>query len=159
MAKVTVDTNLLVYAIDTADRNKHRTVHTLLDTLVEQDTIVSLQALAEFFHVVTRKGRLSKEEARVRIGDWQALFPMIAAGPNTLSHAIDGLRRFQMPFWDATLGDRAGSRGDRAALRRFPGSCFDRRGPLREPLQPRRRIRAPYCALTQYWWSLTRARA
>jgi predicted nucleic acid-binding protein len=103
MAKVTVDTNLLVYAIDTADQNKHRTVHTLLDTLVEQDTVVSLQALAEFFHVVTRKGRLSTEEARDRIGDWQALFPMIAAGPNTLSHAIDGLRRFQMPFWDAML--------------------------------------------------------
>lgn len=103
MAKVTVDTNLLVYAIDTADQNKHRTVHTLLTTLVEQDTVVSLQVLAEFFHVVTRKGRLSTEEARDRIGDWQALFPMIMAGPNTLSHAIDGLRRFQMPFWDAML--------------------------------------------------------
>ncbi len=103
MAKVTIDTNLLVYAIDTADLNKHQTVHTLLDTLVELDTVVSVQALAEFFHVVTRKGRLSTEDARDRIEDWQALFPVVAAGANTLSHAIDGLRRFQMPFWDAML--------------------------------------------------------
>jgi predicted nucleic acid-binding protein len=56
MAKVTIDTNLLVYAIDSTDLNKHRTVHTLPDTLVELDTVVSVQALAEFFHVVTRKG-------------------------------------------------------------------------------------------------------
>jgi predicted nucleic acid-binding protein len=103
MAKLTIDTNLLVYAIDTADLNKHRAVHALLDTLVEQDTVVSVQALAEFFYVVTRKGRLSTDEARNRIEDWQALFPVIAAGANTLSHAIDGLRRFQMPFWDAML--------------------------------------------------------
>src|SRR5581483_11903469 len=51
----------------------------------------------------TRKGRLSTDEARNRIEDWQALFPVVAAGANTLSHAIDGLRRFQMPFWDAML--------------------------------------------------------
>jgi len=103
VAKVTIDTNLLVYAIDTAGLNKHQAVHRLLDTLAELDTVVSAQALAEFFHVVTRKGRLSTEEARDRINDWQALFPVIAAGANTLSHAIDGLRRFQMPFWDAML--------------------------------------------------------
>jgi predicted nucleic acid-binding protein len=103
MAKVTIDTNLLVYAIDSADQNKHRTVHALLDTLVEQDTVVCLQALAEFFHVVTRRGHLSTDQARDRIEDWQALFPVITAGPSTLSHAIDGLRRFQMPFWDAML--------------------------------------------------------
>jgi predicted nucleic acid-binding protein len=103
MAKVTIDTNLLVYAIDSADQSKHRTVHTLLDALVEQDTVVSLQALAEFFHVVTRKGHLSAEEARERIEDWQTLFPVITAGPGTLSHAIDGLRRYHMAFWDAML--------------------------------------------------------
>ena len=103
MSKVSIDTNLLVYAIDTADQGKHQTIHTLLDTLVERDTVVAVQALAEFFHVVTRKGHLSAEEARDRIEDWQTLFPVIAAGPSTLSHAIDGLRRYQMPFWDAML--------------------------------------------------------
>jgi len=103
MSKVSIDTNLLVYAIDIADQGKHQTIHTLLDTLVERDTVVAVQALAEFFHVVTRKGHLSAEEARDRIEDWQTLFPVIAAGPSTLSHAIDGLRRYQMPFWDAML--------------------------------------------------------
>jgi predicted nucleic acid-binding protein len=103
MAKLTIDTNLLVYSIDSADQTKHQAVHTLLDTLVEQDTVVCPQALAEFFHVVTRRGHLSTEEARDRIEDWQALFPVITAGPSTLSHAIDGLRRFQMAFWDAML--------------------------------------------------------
>lgn len=103
MAKVTIDTSLLVYAIDTADSAKHKTVQGLLDRLAEQDTVVCFQALAEFFHVVTRKGRLSVEEARDRVADWQALFPVITAGPKTLSHAIDGVQSHQMAFWDAVL--------------------------------------------------------
>ncbi len=103
MAKLTIDTNLLVYSIDSADQAKHQAFHALLDTLVEQDMVVSLQALAEFFHVVTRRGHLSMAEARDRIADWQALVPVITAGPSTLSHAIDGVRRFQMAFWDALL--------------------------------------------------------
>ncbi len=60
VAKVTIDTNVSMYAIDNADLNKHQTVHTLLGTLVEQDTVVSVQALAEFFHIVTQ-GRSMNE--------------------------------------------------------------------------------------------------
>ena len=33
MAKVTIDTNLLVYAIDATDQDKHQTVHTLLHAI------------------------------------------------------------------------------------------------------------------------------
>lgn len=103
MTKITVDTNLLVYAIDTADASRHRRVHALLGSLVELDTVVAVQALAEFFHVVTRKGHLSVEDARDRVNDWLTLFPVIAAGASTVSHAIDGVRRFQLQFWDAML--------------------------------------------------------
>ncbi|MFN0316265.1 MAG: PIN domain-containing protein [Burkholderiales bacterium] len=131
MAKISVDTNLLVYAIDTADPNKHQSVQALLGILVEQDTVVPLQALAEFYHVVTRKGHLSTEEARERIEDWQALFPVIAARPNTLLHAIDGQRRFQLPFWDAMLWATAQEAGvsvllteDFQDLAQFEGVLF-----------------------------------
>jgi predicted nucleic acid-binding protein len=103
MTKITIDTNLLVYAIDTTDAVRHLHVHALLGTLVELDTVVAVQALAEFFHVVTRKGRLSIEEARDRIDDWLDLFPVVAAGGSTVSHAIDGVRRFQLQFWDSML--------------------------------------------------------
>ena len=103
MAKLTVDTNLLVYAIDTSDLPKHQAVHGLLEALAERDTVLCLQVLAEFFHVVTRKGRLSADEARARILDWQTLFPTVTAGPETLVHAIDGVRRHQLAFWDAML--------------------------------------------------------
>ena len=95
--------DVLETRIDTTDADKHQQVHALLGTLVELDTVVAIQALAEFFHVVTRKGRLSIEEARDCIDDWLDLFPVIVAAGSTLSHAIDGVRRFQLQFWDSML--------------------------------------------------------
>lgn len=103
MTKVTIDTSLLVYTIDTADPYKHRAAQAVLDRLTSHDTVVCLQALAEFFYVTTRKGRLSTHEASAQVADWKTLFPVVTAHPRTLSHAISGVEAHRMAFWDAML--------------------------------------------------------
>ena len=75
-----LDTNILVYAVDRDAGEKHRIAVELLDALTEQDCVLSLQALAEFFHVVTRKGHVPTVEAAGIVNDWSILFPVIAAG-------------------------------------------------------------------------------
>jgi predicted nucleic acid-binding protein len=51
-----IDTNILVYAYDISEKAKRRIARTLLDQIWDQGGgIVTLQNLAEFFVVVTRK--------------------------------------------------------------------------------------------------------
>ena len=65
-----VDTTLLVYAIDPADRKKQLIAADLLRTVARAGTLVlSPQSLNEFYRVVTdRRGLLSQREARTEVG-------------------------------------------------------------------------------------------
>lgn len=47
----------------------------LLDQMAEHDCVLTLQALAEFFHAITRKHKMPAEDARAMLQDWMTLFP------------------------------------------------------------------------------------
>jgi predicted nucleic acid-binding protein len=51
---VSFDSNVLIYAADQNDRRQSRAME-VLDRAATGAGLLSLQALAEFFHVVTRK--------------------------------------------------------------------------------------------------------
>ena len=55
-----------------------------MDALADADCVLTLQALAEFFHAVTRKGKMPAEEAAALVHDWMELFPVAAADGRTL---------------------------------------------------------------------------
>ena len=52
--RVTFDTNILVYAIDTDD-HRHEHAVDLMTRAAYGDCVQTLRSLAEFFHVVTRR--------------------------------------------------------------------------------------------------------
>jgi len=79
--RFSIDTNILVYSIDSDAGEKHSIAVTLMDALVEYDCIITLQALAEFFHAVTRKGKAPISEAQEIVNDWMLLFPIATATP------------------------------------------------------------------------------
>jgi predicted nucleic acid-binding protein len=100
---VTIDTSLLVYAIDTADAEKHDTVAALLKPACRAG-----------------HGRVFPGTGRVLSGGYPQGSPLFRGsarpsrglagtvrrdhrGAEELSHAIDGLRRHQMTFSDAVL--------------------------------------------------------
>jgi len=70
---------------------------------VEKDCILTLQVLGEFFHTVTRKNKMPLKEAAAQVADWQLLFPVAAARPDTLNRAICAVREHNLSFWDAML--------------------------------------------------------
>lgn len=101
--RFTLDTNLLIYAIDRDAGERHIKAMNLVRDVVHEDCVLTLQALSEFFAVVTRKGKLPLTEARACIQDWQVLFPTVVPRTNALSRAIDAVEQHGLSFWDAML--------------------------------------------------------
>lgn len=101
--RYSVDTNILVYAVDRDAGEKRKQAVELLDALVTEDCVLSLQALAEFFHVVTRKGKVPAQEAQAIVDDWAVLFPVVGAESRHLQTAMGWMKKGVFSFWDGLL--------------------------------------------------------
>lgn len=75
--RFTLDTNILVYAVDHKIKAKHERAISLLKEATHLDCVLVLQALCEFYAVATRKKYMSHDEATSFIEDLIALFPII----------------------------------------------------------------------------------
>ncbi len=100
---LTIDTNILIYAIDLDAGEKHERARALMSAVARADGALTLQALGEFFHATTRKKLLSAEKAERYINDWQVVFPIVAADETALIMAIGATREHVLFFWDALL--------------------------------------------------------
>jgi predicted nucleic acid-binding protein len=100
---MTLDTNILVYSIDIDAKFKHERAMEILWQVRQENCVLTLQALAEFFVVATRKRAMPMEEITAQIQDWQTLFPIVTATSTSLSAAIRAVQQHQLSFWDAML--------------------------------------------------------
>lgn len=114
--RFTLDTNVLVYAVDVAAGTRRQTALDLLRRATQADCILTLQCLGEFFHTVTRKGKLSLDEAAAFLNEWRAVLPVHAADEKTLANAVDLVKRHSVSFWDAMLWTTARQAGCRLLL-------------------------------------------
>lgn len=100
-----VDSNVLVYAYDLAQDEKHEQAKALLLSLWESGLgCVSIQVLQEFFVNVTRKSDfplLPEQAAQVihDFSDWTVHRP----GIKDVISAIELHQRYQISFWDAMI--------------------------------------------------------
>ena len=100
-----VDSNILVYAYDISQAEKHAQSKSLLLSLWESGLgCASIQVLQEFYVSVTRKSRfpLSQEQATQVIqdfSDWSIHRP----GIKDVVAAIELHQRYQISFWDAMI--------------------------------------------------------
>lgn len=101
--RFSLDTNILVYAVDRDAGNRHQLALELVGRAARRDCVITLQALAEFFHSTTRKNLLSVSQARTYIDDWRDVFTIVMADSNTLTVAMDAVNEHQISFWDAML--------------------------------------------------------
>lgn len=101
--RITLDTNLLVYAVDTGARDRHAKAQKLAGLALKTDCVLTLQALSEFYFAVTRKGKLPAAEAKAQVEAWQDLFPVVMAKPSTLNRAMTATVALKIGFWDAML--------------------------------------------------------
>jgi predicted nucleic acid-binding protein len=101
--RFTLDSNILIYAFDGNYPEKRRVAAEILRIAVTLDCVLTLQALSEFFVVVTRKGKANVKTATTIVEKWRSLFPIIAANSDTLMQAIDRQTRHNLSFWDSML--------------------------------------------------------
>lgn len=102
-APVFVDTNVLVYAVDLADRQKQRAAQSWLDELWKNKLgRLSFQVLQEFYVKISRKGQSTVPDARTEIRDLLTWKPVpVTAGLLERSWEIQD--RYHLSFWDSLI--------------------------------------------------------
>ncbi len=104
-----VDTNVLVYVFDPADRRKQRIASELLERGLKEDTLrVPHQAVVEFVVAVTRpRGRglplLSKAAAYREAEEMLAQFVILYPTEALVRTGLRGAAAYQLPWYDAHL--------------------------------------------------------
>ena len=99
----TLDTNILVYAVDPAEGWKHQVAAAIVDRSIERSCILTVQALAEFVAVATRRGMRSRTYAVAQARDWLWVFPIAAAAQYALDLAYGAIEQERFSLFDALL--------------------------------------------------------
>jgi predicted nucleic acid-binding protein len=101
--RVSLDANVLVYAADRTEPKRHKKAVSLVDQAVDWDCVLTIQALSEFFAVVTKKNKMPIGDAEEQVLDWQELFPVVTPRSTALLQAIVAVKEHSLAFWDAML--------------------------------------------------------
>lgn len=96
-----IDTNVLLYyfATDPTALYKKTIAETLLD---QNDCVLSVQVLQEFYVQVTRPTRISSDEAE-RFIISMLRFPIQSQTPELLQLAFDIRRQLKFSYWDSAI--------------------------------------------------------
>ena len=101
-----MDTNLLVYLYDSGSPRKAAQARRVLERLeLTRSGRLSVQSLAEFLHVSTRKldPPLSRSQALTQVGLFTRMWPIFDLTPLIVLEAARGARDHGMPYYDAQI--------------------------------------------------------
>lgn len=103
-ANVGLDTNILVYTIDSQDAEMCRRAQDIVRLAVASNrALIALQTVGEFYAAVTRRGLQSGDAAAQQARDWLRLFRVVEArsvdAENALASAVAG----RTSYWDGML--------------------------------------------------------
>ena len=114
--RFSLDTNILVYAVDRDAGERHERSRELVGRAARRDCVLTVQALAEFFHATTRKNLLEPARASAFVRDWLDVFHVTSADDTALTDAMDAVEEHRLSFWDAMLWATARQIGYSAIL-------------------------------------------
>ncbi|MBA3813762.1 MAG: PIN domain-containing protein [Alphaproteobacteria bacterium] len=86
--RLTLDTNILIYAIDRDAKDKHKRAIAIIDQAIPLDCVLTLQALCEFYSAATRKKYANHEDVSSFIKELMVVFPVITSSSKTLPMGI-----------------------------------------------------------------------
>ena len=103
--KYFVDTNILMYAHDSAAGEKHQRAKALVEELWESRSgVISTQILQELAVNLRRKAKkpLDAKATRDIVSDYLA-WQVVVNGGDSILEALDLEARYQISFWDALV--------------------------------------------------------
>lgn len=114
---ISFDTSILVYAADNRAGERHTIAAGLIERSIRHGSCVqTLQSLAEFFSVMTRKGNIAPDIAAAFVKGWQAVVPVETSIPADLDEALQVVHEHRFAIWDALLWATARRIGVRALI-------------------------------------------
>lgn len=105
--RFTVDTNVLVYAVDRTDPVRHPLALEIMLGAVDADFVLTVQAVGEFLNVARRKRPDLYSEARSEAERWLTLYPMAPTSSHVLLEAADLAQRHKLQLWDSIIWQAA----------------------------------------------------
>jgi predicted nucleic acid-binding protein len=113
----TLDTNILVYALDRQAGARHVLASHIIDlATVSTNCWLTLQSISEFYAAATRKRLVPVAGARDQALDWLSMFRIAAASASGVRTAL-GIAAFGgASYWDALLVVTAAEAGCTAIL-------------------------------------------
>lgn len=98
------DSNILIYAADSRERDKHLAAARLLgDALRSGKALLPAQVLGEFCWARTRKHKLDPAGTLGFVNVWRAAARVESYDDTDILTAIEASRTHRIPFWDALV--------------------------------------------------------
>jgi len=138
---VAVDTNILVYSAGFNDDRRRDAARALLATITPDNIVVPAQTVGEFYHALTGKFRIPRDEARGVCGLLRHAGTIVAATNDTFEGALGIAASHRLQFWDALILSTAADAGCAILLSEDMQHGFVHRGvtvidPFVEPMHP-----------------------
>ena len=98
-----LDTNVLIYSVDRADRSKQEAALGLIAQHAKDRTgVISTQVLQEFFSAATRKLGIAPLQARQHLRDFR-VFDIVQVTPEIIEEGVDCSILNTISFWDGLI--------------------------------------------------------
>jgi predicted nucleic acid-binding protein len=110
-ARFTLDTNILIYSVDTRDAARQEAAIGVMDNAADVNCVLTLQSLSEFYSVVTRKRIMPVGHAADLVRQWLSLFAAVPVSASAIRTALDHATTGRASYWDALLVATAAEAG------------------------------------------------
>ena len=103
MSKIFIDTNILVYGLDSYNPNKQEKCRSLLRTLADDlRGVISTQVMQEFYVAATRKLGVDPLLTKDILHSFER-FEVVIITPEAIKDAVDCSIINRLSFWDALI--------------------------------------------------------
>lgn len=109
--RFTLDSNILVYALDVTDESRHRLAADIVDFAVRGDAFLTTQVLGECLNVARRRRVGAFPDVLAQVERWHTLFEIVDTASPMLMLAARVAEEHRLQFWDSVLCTVARSAG------------------------------------------------
>ncbi|MHB0697065.1 PIN domain-containing protein [Roseomonas mucosa] len=101
--RVALDTNVLAYAEGINGPERKQAALQVIQDLAGEEVILPIQATAELFTVLTRKGRWPAAQARAAVRQWMDSYAVVDTTTAVLAEAMELAVAHHLASWDAVI--------------------------------------------------------
>lgn len=101
--RFTLDTNILLYAVDAREGRKHEMATRVIEAAAGLDCPLALQVVGEFYAAAAGKLKLDARDAAARAAQLIAGFDTFGASVHAVRAALEEALKGRFSYWDGVL--------------------------------------------------------